>query len=179
MSDFIEELAKSVTAASKGKKRRVSKSAPSPRGNPTCVKAMGAGGVLFDFGGVQDPSVARFNRELNRFSDTAQQQVASSQRSEHQNALINYVNKGEQGGVQNYGEIMGSHLSGDTDKIIKKLAEEGNLDCNSEALEKGYSNLKHGGETMQVGGEEVHATSETDAAVMEMMKNGNMNFEEE
>ena len=177
MSDFIEELAKSVLASKGNKKREVVKSTPKRR-LPNCVKAMGAGGVLFDFGGVQDPSVARFNRELNRFSDANQQQVATYQKSAHDKALLDFIEKGEQAEIQDYGKMMGAHLEpGSTDEIIKKLADEGRLDCNSDSLDKGYSHLKHGDETMKVGDEEVHATSETDAAVIEMMKN--MNFVEE
>jgi len=137
------------------------------------VKAAGPGGVQFDFGPMTGNPVAdRTTLLLNQFIDPVQEQTAKDQRREISKAFTDYIHMGEaawnaksgsQSGMAEWNQV----LSKSTDETIKAMHAAGQLEADGPALIN-----KHNETQIQVGGELVKATSETDAALIEMMKNG-------
>jgi len=151
---------------------------------PNMVKAMGPGGIVFDFGyWTGNHHADSFTRLLNLHSDPQQSEIAKGQAGEHERMLTEYVAKGEHqftSEKQTNGEGVhrewSKQFDTSTDEAIKGMAERGELECNGSggpAVQNKYNETQ-----MSVGSEIVKATSETDQAVIEMMKSGNFNIEE-
>lgn len=149
------------------------------------VKASGPGGVIFDFGNRSGNAfVDNYNRLMNRYADPQQKQIIRDQEVAHQKALSRFVEvgerqyeveKGQGNDLSAINQAWNKELSKSTDDHIKKLYEEGKL-CVEDpgAIEKsGAKDHPQFSQTqISMGGETVKAASETDQAVIEMMKSG-------
>jgi hypothetical protein len=172
--DFLEELAKSVKEGS-ARPKRIEVSARPPR-RSSIIKSSGPGGVQFDFGMYTGNAIAdNATMLLNRFADSTQSQIAASQRSEIVAAFDRFIEKGEQRFVPS-GMIPAEwtkQIAGSTDDAIKAMHERGELNCSEDgsvnSVGPAFLN-RHNATEINVGGELVKATSETDAAIIEMMK---------
>jgi len=191
MSDVLQDLADQITKS--GSQQPVTQRQqprPQPQTNlGTFVKAAGPGGVIFDFSQARgNPLADRFAALLNYHSDPQQVQIAKDQHAAYQKALGNFVDLGEsrfnqssgQGSFEGVHKAWNQQLSGSTDATIKKLYEEGKLVVDDPtSIEKGGAGMPQFGDAkINIGNETVHATSETDQAVMEMMKGGMLDEEE-
>lgn len=136
------------------------------------VRSAGVGGIVFDFGPLTgNPIADNATALLNAHGDTVQMNNAKYQASEYNKAIDSYVEKGDAAYSSSNSPF--SNLSGaaDLDKPMDQQVAEafakGLLDNDkSTPAVKNHHNEKQ----MSVGGEIVKATSETDAALIEMMK---------
>jgi hypothetical protein len=144
------------------------------------LKSAGPGGLVFDFGDATgNPIADNFTTILNRFCDPTQESIVRMQRQQFAKAQADYVASGVQ--PEEGGE--GAQAAWNT-QLSKSFDEQ-----TAEAIRKGEIPVAPGvpGEssrpapgrvvkgnfnetTMQLGGEQLVAQSETDAAVIEMMK---------
>jgi hypothetical protein len=154
MSNPLEDLVKSIQA------QPVKKSEPQRRQKPQRrqperqhVRKSGDGGIIMDFGGHSNmhPAFKTFENLMNQYGDPTQTQVANHQADQFEKALDSYVEMGEHDYAQ--------HVQNEDVRV----EEEGKV--NYEEAKKSYAHT-----TTQVGRETVTATSETDAAVIEMFK---------
>ena len=112
---------------------------------PNFIKASGSGGILFDFGNkTGNPIADNATALLQSCSDPVQEQIAQYQADSHAKALKDYVSKGDDKFRQE------NPTSQETAPIAPPEFKKAQL---------------------AVGGELVEAKSETDAAVIELMKN--------
>lgn len=177
--DILEGLANQLINKSvKPVEREAPK--PQPRRLHSMIKAAGPGGIQFDFGSTTgNPIADNATRMLNQFADSTQASISSMQQQEIGQAFMQYIAKGEraftpQGAIP---DAWTKQLSGSTDEAIKALYERGELDCSEDGSLKsvGPAFRNHFNESqIQMGGELVKATSETDAALIEMMKHQGM-----
>lgn len=183
--DVLENLVKAIEKKEEVEQMTKTYKVKERKKTPKCVKAMGPGGIQFDFGNSSGNAMAdRITGVMQKNADPIQVQTANQQKLEHQIALGRFISKGEERYDREHGRLADNHntdnMNKSTDEIITKLYKEGNLNVeDTGSLEKSRSGMsRHSGTQMQVGNETVKATSETDAALIEMMKSGNVNFEE-
>jgi hypothetical protein len=193
--DVLEELAKSITKAGEKDSKEegmlqnlmnhhrtemhsVHKS--QPRRLHSMIKAAGPGGIQFDFGMMTgNPIADNATRMLNQFADSTQASISSMQQQEIGQAFMDYIAKGDrafvpQGAIP---DAWTKQLSGSTDEAIKAMHERGELDCSEDGSMKSVGPAfrnRFNESQITMGGELVKATSETDAALIEMMKHQGM-----
>jgi hypothetical protein len=147
------------------------------------VKAHGPGGVLFDFGKwTGNPMADQTTRLLSQNYDPQQMQIAKSQAVAYDKSIENWVRKGEDRHLHEHGETApGSAMNPEwakqmntpMDQQVAEAYKSGALDENPNQPVSGQFNKSQFQQTqMQVGNETVKATSETDQALIEMMKSG-------
>jgi hypothetical protein len=188
----LAELSSSVNSQPRQPQRQVvRKSEPRPhvvRQNGIIVKS-GPGGLQFDFGNTTgNPHADRATAMLNHFPDPMQQQIARDQASEINKAFSDYVALGEHAYNAKIGQMdlhqkhaeANKELSKSTDQVIKEMHERGELTCEEQQQSPNASlpMSKSYDAEINVGGELTKATSETDQAVIEMMKSSGFGKEE-
>lgn len=148
---------------------------PAPLQKSKFIKAMGPGGVIFDFGGTTGNAIAdRATALLNECADPVQANNAKYTATSYQKALNEYVNKGDAAYAQQasmFGNIdknWGDQLNKPMDQQVKEAFEKGELD-NADPSAPAIKNQFNQTE-LNLGGQVIKATSETDAAIIEMMK---------
>ena len=154
----LEDLVKSIkkTKSSPRATRTVARQRPRPPQKKTqYVRKSGDGGVIMDFGGVSDlhPSFQAYENLLNRHSDPTQVQTANYHKNAFEKALDSYVELGE----DDYEREVGIEERKSFEKSRENVAK---------------SEFKK--TTAKVGRETVTAQSETDAAVLAMFKNNEL-----
>ena len=191
MSNLLSDLAKSITE----RPAQVQKAQHQPARTMHAVTPLvrkGPGGTLFNFSGpTGNPLVDSYNVHLQRHADPQQAEIAKGQANEFHMAINDFVTKGEHAfNSERMAAVSGEgvdsqwneQLSGNTDQQVIQAFKKGILDCNEGQTNPGGGgfNLPRGQfskSTIKMGGEEVTATSETDAAIIEMMKSGGAEFE--
>jgi hypothetical protein len=131
------------------------------------VKSLGRGGIIFDFGPkTGNPMADAATELLNRNADSFQIAIAKHQNSTYQKALDTFVANGESA-FKMADTLQGSVLNKGFDQQVKEAFENGTLyeDLSAPAIKNEFNKS-----TLKVAGEEIKATSETDAALIEMMK---------
>lgn len=182
----LDELAEQIRkgCGKKHKKKEAQKSISMSKPQPL-VKS-GPGGVLFNFGNVTgNPMVDAYNLHLQHHADPEQLKIAKGQQTDFTRALDEFVTKGEhQYSIDRAGaeEFSGVHKSWDkqfsqsTDQQVVEAFNKGVLDVNeNQQNPHGGGNLPRGEfskSQIKMGDENIVATSETDAALIEMMKGG-------
>jgi hypothetical protein len=184
---ILEDLAKSIQKATpkgvdeaKYKRCKAKVKAKSPNVNEyavctasltkkSLIKSIGPGGIQFDFGLMTgNPIADRATAFLNRFADPVQAEIVAGQATEISNAFSRYISKGESNAFQSaIPDEWTKQLRGGTDEAIKKMYEQGKFDESQPALKNNFNRSE-----ISLGGSLVKATSETDAALIEMMKQG-------
>ena len=186
--DVLEDLVKSLKE--KPEARPVQAPVRHLQAVSPLVKS-GPGGTIFNFGARTGHSIVdNYNMHLQHNADHEQASIAKGQAQDFQKALNEYVDKGEYqfnaermeeqgGGSPGVHGGWGAQLSGSTDQQVVQAFKKGILNCNEgQTHAAGNGNLpQFGKSTIKMGGEEIVATSETDAALIEMMKSGGA-FEE-
>jgi len=165
----------------------------------------GPGGVLFNFGANAhgNPMVARYNNLLHHHADGEQLAIAKAQEQEINQAFNQYVDQGQhayelQKGEEALGPNPGVHggwdeqLSQSTDQQMITAFKKGILsgDPNQSGPAAPDVPLNKDGtpgsvgprgdfrkSSIQLGGNKIQATSETDAALIEMIQGGGGVFE--
>ena len=142
------------------------------------IKSSGPGGVIMDFGHVTgNPIADRGTLLLNQNYDPQQNQIAKGQKEAYEKALTGYVEKGVEQQVP--GMVDGEwnrQLNTPIDEQMKKAHEAGALDTNPNQTmansnhQQMFDKSKFAQTQINVGGEVVKATSETDIAMINMMK---------
>ena len=122
------------------------------------IKKSGSGGMIMDFGGngqFIDPRFKHYEYLMNRHGDPTQIQTANYQTESFNKALDDYVDLGEH----------------EFDQKIQKDEAEGVVKAqqNHELVKAKYKHTE-----TQVGGKTITAQSETDAAIIEMFKSGEL-----
>jgi hypothetical protein len=139
------------------------------------IKAIGKGGIVFDFGDMTGNKIAdEYTQILRSHSDPVQNSTVQYQNESYNKALVDYVNAGgakndqtEQTAVGTVAKGWGDMLNKPMDEQVKEAMASGAFDGNTEMGKvKGEFNAAQ----INVGGEIVKGQSETDAAVIEMMK---------
>lgn len=162
-----------------------------PKRNVSTSKQLvksGPGGTIFNFGSFTgNPMVDNYNRHLQHHADHEQLAIAKGQAEDFEKAINTYVEKGEHG----FNAVEPQQSAGVNSEWSKQLY--GNTDQQVvEAFKKGILNANEGQQypanngqglpqitksKITMGGQEIVATSETDAALIEMMKSGGAEFE--
>jgi hypothetical protein len=137
----------------------------------------GEGGLLFNFGGLTgNPIADNATRMLNLHSDPVQAQIANYQRESFAKALATFVSTGAdpvpdapQGGVH---PEWGQQFSKSLDQQVVEGIKSGQIPVESALPGAGQQHITgdFNKSRMVVNGEEIVGQSETDAAVIEMMK---------
>lgn len=177
MKDPLQDLADDIL---KSRARPVVQSqpqrAPQPQqqrvNNDRVVK--GVGGVVFSFGDFTGNPVAdRTTALLRQFADPTQSQVAAYQQASMRKSIVNYVETGSTSeqklGAGEHPEWQ-SQFTKSLDQQVVDAIKSGEISVEND---KGMSTNIRGDfnkSQMTLGGEEIIAQSETDAAVIEMMK---------
>lgn len=137
------------------------------------IKSQGPGGVYFDFGHITgNPLADNATALLNQTSDPAQAHIANYQRNQMDKAMQSYVEKGEAAYMTEQGEGQQdlnatSQFSKPMDQQVKESFEKGEFGGNNTPAPI----TKHSTTEMTLpNGEVIKGMSETDAAVIEMMK---------
>lgn len=139
------------------------------------LKSVGPGGMIFDFGTkTGNPLADQATALLQQNADPVQQANAYYNANSYGEALKQYVQKGEQAYMQEatpYGNVdkeWSKQLNTPMDTQVKEAFEKGQLvDDNSKpAVVNSFNKTE-----LNLGGQVIKATSETDAALIEMMKN--------
>ena len=188
MTDILEELAQKIQKSEKKPQRdfvgrlRTEVVPPKPPSRGV-IRKSGVGGVQFDFGMLTgNPMADRFTLLLQQHGDPQQMQVARDQGEAFDKALNRFIEVGENRYAReanDVGEQWNKQITGSVDETIKKLHEEGRLVIdNPTSLADPVSGAAYANKSIDVNGERVKAMSETDAAVMEMMKSGQLKDEE-
>jgi hypothetical protein len=181
---ILEDLAKSIQKATpkgvdeakyKRCKEKVKRKSPDVNEYAVCTAALkkksfiksGPGGVQFDFGAMTGNPVAdKATFYLNQFADPMQEQIASMQAGEITEAFGRHIEKGDVY-AHDPSYFWNKQFSGSTDAAIKEMFEKGQLQDNGPALCNSFND-----KTLSLDGQVIKATSETDAALIEMMKQG-------
>jgi hypothetical protein len=133
------------------------------------IKSIGKGGMVFDFGPLTgNPIADNATALLNAHGDSVQMNNAKYQATEYQKAIESYVEKGDAayaGETTPFGHIKSELLDKTMDQQVAEEFAKGKLDSNGPAVVN-----HHNEKQMTVGSEIIKATSETDAALIEMMK---------
>jgi len=172
--DALDDLAKSISGQTV-RHDPTPVSASPRRTSHSMVKSCGPGGIQFDFGPMTgNPIADNATRILNQCCDQTQADIAAGQRNEIGQAFGNFISKGEQhspfGAIP---EAWTKQMAGSCDEAIKGMFERGELDCSEDGSVKSVGPAlrnRFNQNQIQLGGELVKATSETDAALIEMMK---------
>jgi len=180
LADLVGRLRKSTPASVSRPQRAAPVSAgPAPA---SFLKSAGPGGLVFDFGPLTgNPMADNFTIVLNRFSEPVQESIARQQRQQFSKAMGDYVASGvdaRESGVSAH-EEWNKSLSKSFDEQTAEAICSGDVTIESGvpgvpsasppprgSMIKGQFNQT----TMKLGGEQIVAQSETDAAVIEMMK---------
>lgn len=140
--------------------------------NNKFIKSNGIGGMMFDFGHMTGNPVAdNATRLLNQNADPVQASNANYQEQAYKQSLMEYTQKGDAGHQKDttmFGNLekgWGDQLNKPMDQQVKEAYEKGLLDERTPAQNPNVAKS-----TAVVGGQQVHAQSETDAAVLEMFK---------
>jgi len=185
MGNILRDLADSIRKSGQPSqprtpRRQQTRQTQKPRSN-SIVKSQGPGGVVFDFGpSTGNPMADNFTRLLNIHGDRQQMQIAADQRTEFNQALDSYVSKGkdryESGMIGDSADnLWDKQFNKSTDETIKQLHKEGRLVVDDQgSVETPVNKSQFADKKIQVGDETVSATSETDAALIEMMKSGTL-----
>lgn len=152
--DILGDIIKSLEKEKEVKKSQPVRQAPQRRQQAQgFIKKSGAGGIIMDFG--RNTSIHKgfqsYEHLLNTMGDPTQVQIANHQNNSFEKALDTFVEMGEDQYRQHYNEEE------------YRLQEEGKV--NYEEAKKSYAHT-----ATRIGNENVVATSETDAAVIEMFK---------
>lgn len=138
------------------------------------VKSEGKGGIVFDFGPLTgNPLADHATALLNRHADPIQMNNAKYQQDAYGKAISDYVTKGDAEYSQTttpFGEInkeAAEMIDKPMDQQVAEAFAKGQLDSNPS--NPAVIN-KHNEKQISVGSEVIKATSETDAALIEMMK---------
>ena len=171
MSDILEELAKSV------RQRRVTKKAPIQKSLPKVQvdrsgHIRGQGGVVFDFQNTEtNPLIKSYNNIMNQNADPQQIENARAQKMQHDKALHEFVAKGEyqfRRDQEQSSQGWDDQFSKSLDKQVVDMIEKEGLGMGTDGLPTGEFSKSQ----IKMGKDNITATSETDAAIIEMMKNG-------
>jgi hypothetical protein len=162
------------------------------------IKAMGPGGMIFDFGNTTgNPIADAATQMLNANADYVQSQNAGYQAQSYQQALVKFVTAGESaymGQTTPFGNITeqgASMIDKPMDQQVKEAYERGEfggatkvpgmaksapvVDAQTSTImpppDRSIPNIPDFQKSnTSVGGVQIHAQSPTDAAVIEMMK---------
>lgn len=141
------------------------------------VKSYGPGGIIFDFGFSTGNAVAdQATALLNQNADHTQAQIVRDQVNNYEKSLEQFVQKGEQVYMQQGSSNMfdpHGRLDKSMDEQVKEAFEKGEFNENGPAINNQYSKTE-----AKLGKDVIKATSETDAALIEMMK-GQLDLENE
>jgi hypothetical protein len=135
------------------------------------VKSVGIGGIMFDFGSkTGNPIADNATALLNQFSDPVQNNNAQYQADSYRDALASYCVKGEAHTKDatmfgNIDKAWNEQLGKSTDQQVQEMFDKGQLDASGPAVINDFNKTE-----IKMGGEVIKATSETDAAVIEMMR---------
>jgi len=150
------------------------------------VKSIGNGGVVFDFGWrTGNPVADRATMALNDFPEPTEVQAALAVRNSFDQRLNEFVEMGESGFISKYNEESMDPVQmlkkgydkvvhGSADEEVKRMYEEGTLF--EEQQPKGATGNQYNKSEINIGGENIRATSETDAALIEDMKRSGMDM---
>lgn len=173
-ADIDPEILKNVHENSPGiiEKKNTAKPKIGVKLNNKFIKSNGIGGMMFDFGHLTGNPVAdNATRILNENSDPVQASNANYQDQAYKQSLMEYTQKGDASHAKDttmFGNLekgWGDQLNKPMDQQVKEAYEKGLLDERSP-----MQNPNVAKSTAMVGGQQVHAQSETDAAVLEMFK---------
>lgn len=141
------------------------------------IKSAGQGGIVFDFGLLTgNPIADNATMLLNQHADPIQAETAKYQRDSFSKALGEYTAKGDaaySGEATPFGNVekgWADQLNKPMDQQVAEAFKAG------EFVEKGQPASRFGDTKMNLGGSTIHAMSETDAAVIEMMKSQGMDL---
>ena len=177
--DLVKGIGESAKATHKKKGKSPNKAASANKimEPKNFMRSRGPGGAVFDFGpATGNPIADHTTKMLNQNADPEQFRVAKGQQESFRKALDTSVSKGTveaaPGQVDPEWDKM---LNTPIDDQVKKAHEEGALDVNpmqstSHGGGPDFSKSKHQSTQMNLGGDTIKATSETDAALIEMMK---------
>jgi hypothetical protein len=138
------------------------------------LKSVGPGGLIFDFGSkTGNPMADNATALLNQNADPVQQANANYNATSYSKALEAYVTKGEQAYMTEatpYGNVdkeWSKQLNTPMDEQVKEAFEKGQFseDNSKPAIINDFNKTE-----MNLGGQVIKATSETDAALIEMMR---------
>ena len=155
--DILGDLVKSLSAPKKATTVR-RQPAPKPQPKVQYVKKSGDGGMIMDFGGngqFLDPRFKNYENLMNRHGDPTQIGTATYQHTSFEKALDSYVELGE--------HEFEKKVQADDARVME------NAHVNHELVKAKYAHT-----STNVGGENITAQSETDAAIMEMFKSGEL-----
>ena len=189
----LDDLVKSIKEKPVRSYTQSSTQTPTQRPPQRGIVKSGAGGTIFDFGNCSgNPLIDRYNQELNHHADTTQLEIARAQQMDFQKSLGDFVEKGkdrfeaEKMLAQSSDGVHGDwtkQLSKSTDEQIVEAFKKGELDCNENQQGPAGGGMsgpnRFAKSSIKIGGEDVKATSETDAALIEMMKGGHFDDEKE
>lgn len=157
----LDELLGQIQKSKKTAKPRLSQPAVSAR--KSFVRASGPGGVVFDFGPVTGNPIADHTNALFRtMSDPVQVAQAQANTVAYQKALNSFVQLGE------------AKYSSMAQEAPAAPQEQKYFEAETSTKTVDSSNFHKS--QISVGSELVQATSETDAALIEMMKADGMTF---
>lgn len=182
LQDLVNDLKKSAPnpAAPRQRPRAqpIASQAPSRHGGGF-LKSAGPGGMLFDFGFLTgNPMADNATVLLNRMGDPTQAALARGQEQATRKAFADYTRLGDDAFHQqnNMGTAMAGQAHNEWDNQFEKSLDQQVVEM---VKREGVGGDKLAGQgttgafnksVMTVGREEVVAQSETDAAVIEMMK---------
>jgi hypothetical protein len=139
------------------------------------IKSVGKGGMVFDFGPkTGNPVADHATMMINQHGDPTQMQIAKYQADSYDKAIGEYVNKGEQTYMKQpstFGDVNDgwkNQLEKPMDQQVKEAFAKGeldNADPSAPAVKNDYNKTE-----LKLGGQIIKATSETDAALINMMK---------
>jgi hypothetical protein len=175
LQDLVNSIRKSATAPTRQVQAPAASRPVHHRGGVSVVK--GEGGLVFNFGGMTgNPIADNATRMLNLHSDPVQAQIANYQRESFAKSLVEFVRTGADpvaespsGGVHpEWGQQFSKSLDQQVVEGIKngQIPVEGGMPGAPGQQITGDFNKSR----MVLNGEEIVGQSETDAAVIEMMK---------
>jgi hypothetical protein len=136
------------------------------------VKSVGPGGMVFDFGGLTgNPLADRATALLQQHADPIQEANAQYQKNAYDKAVNDYTVKGDTEYMKtaspfgNVDQDWQDQLNKPMDQQVKEAFEKGMFEKDSPAVKNDFNKTE-----IQMGGQTIKATSETDAALIEMMK---------
>lgn len=188
LQDLVNDIQKSRSKPTIVKRvtQRPSVRTPTQITGQGFVKARGPGGILFDFGrSTGNPHADIPSALLQKFADPTQLQIAEDQAAEIDKAFVDYVNLGQEEYEKRVGiadatvgqlhQAWNKQLSKSFDQQTAEYVKAYGLkDEGDGKFVKGDFNKSQ----VRVGKEDAVAQSETDAAVVEMMKNGLLTVDE-
>lgn len=170
LADLAADLRKSRTQPAQQRQAPVQRQAPDVSRSGTITK--GEGGLVFNFGWLTGNPVAdNTTRLLQQFADPVQEQIARDQRRDFNKSMSNFIATGQ---AQESNEGIHSQwhdqLSKSMDEQVVKAIKSGEITVEGDAGPKQHISGDFNKSQMVLKGETIVAQSETDAAVIEMMK---------